>query len=220
MLLFKFGDLTHLRRLQAGSVHLPSWQYFKTCENEAERDAHEGAHEWRNPVISSLEIAGHKFTATGGTLSFSLSYPDSQTKIFCASELRSNRDRVTGDLFNPRLLKHGSHLLVIRDAAQFIKQLQTALETLCDQNVIEGATADFVTYFDKDNYDGDVGPFRKTNDFAYEKEWRLALRTVSIDERPFTLEIGSIEFISTLMETKDFKNQVERHDDGSIHITI
>jgi len=216
MLLFKFGEVEHLRALQTGTVYLSPWQYFKTCENKAERDAYE----WLNPTISSIEVAGHKFTATGGTMSMSLSYPDSQTKIFSASELRSDRDRVTGPIFDPRLLRHGSHLLVMRNAAQFIEQLRTALKTLCDQNIVEGAATAFVTYFDKNTYDGEVGPFRKTMDLSYEKEWRLVLRTVAMDEEPFILEIGSIESISTLMETKEFRNRVERHDDGSIHITI
>jgi hypothetical protein len=220
MLLFKFGEPGHLRALQAGSMHLSSWGYFKNCENVAERDVDEGTHEWRNPEISSIIIAGRRLTATGGTLSFSLSYPDSQTKIFCASELRSDRTRVTGPLFDPRLLKHGSQLLVITDVAQFVRQLEPVIKTLYDQGIIECAKTGFVTYFDKNKYDGEVGPFRKTSDFAHEKEWRFVLRTTAMDDKPFALEIGSIAGISTLMETKDFKNQVIRRDDGSIHIAI
>jgi hypothetical protein len=219
-LLFKFGEVEHLRSLQAGTIYLNSWCYFKTCESKADRDPNEGTHKWMNPAITSIEIGGHKFTAQGGTLSMSLSYPDLQTKIFCMSVFCSTDRRITRPIFDPRLLKLGDHMLVIHNVGQFVGQLDAKLKTLYENHVIEGANTGKVTYFDENTYDGEVGPFFKTSNLAFQEEWRLVVRTIATDDKPFTVEIGSIEKISLLMETKNFKNRIELRDDNSIAVAI
>jgi hypothetical protein len=213
--LFKFGELEHLRALRQGIVYTSPWNYFSNAENVAERDPNEGTHAWFNPTQTTIQIAGRKFTKEGGTLSASIKFPDTQTKVFCASEACRENCSVAGPIFEERMTRHGQHLLVITGVKHFCEQLTAALTILQDKKVIERFEARRVTYFDENTYDGEVGPFQKASRFAFEKEWRLMVRSVVAENVSFKLDIGSIESDSTLMATKDFKNKIE-HRSGDL----
>ena len=217
-LIFKFGELAHLRALQRGAVYMKPWTYFSAAEKDAERDSNEGTHVWFNPAQTKIEIAGHEFTSAGGTLSLSLKFPDTRTKVFCASKACRENCKLTGPIFENRMAKHGAHLLVITDVKSFGAQLVAALTSSQEKKEIGRFGERRVIYFDQDSYDGPVCPFLKASQFAFEKEWRLVVLTANESDQPFTLEIGSIEGSSILMETKDFKNKVECRSDGSVNL--
>lgn len=216
--IFKFGEFEHLRALQEGTVYMKPWTYFSTTENNVERDSNEGTHVWFNPAQTVMELCGHKLTKESGTLWGSLKFRDERTKIFCASEACRENCSVTGPVFDGRMTKHGEHLLVITGVKQFGEQLKAELMAFQNKKMIEQFAAQRVSYFNENTYDGEVGPFRKASRFAFEKEWRLAVRTFTEEDSPFVLEIGSVKNISTLMETKDFINKVECRSDGSINL--
>jgi hypothetical protein len=196
------------------------WRYFIDCERQSERDPDEGTHSWFNPKASSIVIDDHPLTSEGGTISASLRFPDQKTKIFCASTLRPAVDRTPGSIFEDQIKKHGDHLLVIWNVASFLQKLQSEIEALKQRGIIRAYRAGLVEYFDPSSYDGDVGPFRKTKRYAFEREWRLMVQTTTKSDLPFTMQINPVEKQSKIIATDSFVNLIDRKDDGSLQFRI
>ncbi len=208
--LIKFGAEEHLRMLQQGKLYMNSWQYFKACEKHDERtDTNEGVHFCINPSKTRILIADRILSREGGTLNATVAFFDKKTKIFCASALWNNDEVKTDEIFDHRIKDFGDAFIVIMDIKGFFRKLSCSLKNLHLDSKIETSDARRVRYFDEDSYDGEVGPFRKTLQYAHQREWRLAIQTAQENDEPFILNIGSIENICMLGKTKNFKNAVD-----------
>jgi hypothetical protein len=197
-----------------------SWAFFKDCEREIERDRNEGVLTWLNPSRSALIINGRHLTREGGTLSASVGFNDPSLKIFCASAFYRHEQREPGRIIDESVLRHGSHVLVVHNTGGFCERLFAKVQSLRAAGIVTQSGAERIEYFDEDEYDGDVGPFRKAARYSKEKEWRLGVRTAATDDGPFQFEIGSIESLSILKETKAFENRIERRADDLINVCL
>lgn len=204
-----------MRNLQAGRFYLRPLQWFRTHEaSDQQRDTNEGADLWLNPSKSELIINGHRFTSEGGTLNASLVFDRQQPHIFCASVVHARPIRDDLKVFDDRLQTFGESILVIHDLRIFRERLHKALAALKEQGVIDAFEAGEVDYFDEKAYDGDVGPFRKSLAFQWQKEWRLAVRARS-SAQVFEFHSESLVDISSLGKTDDLINRMDPKPDGS-----
>lgn len=220
LLLIKFGEEAHIRGLQKGKLYMNPWRYFCECEVHRERrDPNEGVHSWWNPDKRIIKINERTLTSKGGTISASSSCSSDNYNIFCMCGLYKN-DSVDlgGNLFDERVMEFGNSFLAISDGKTFIERIKAELSK--DKVGIKKVSWNSVGYFDERTYDGEVGPFRKSSRYVHQKEWRLVVEKIKMDDKPFILDIGDISDISIFGRTADFKNRIERYSDGVVNILV
>lgn len=90
--------------------------------------------------------------------------------------------------FDERNLKFGDSAIVIRDPIEFTKRIHSASNNL-------GLTVNQrpVEYVQKTIYHGEIGPFRKYDDYGYQREFRYLLEPGRGEA--VTLQIGDIRDI-------------------------
>ena len=218
-ILVKFGKEEHLKMLREGKLYLNPWSYFKTCGKHGERtDEKEGTHLWINPSKARILIAGRTLSRENGALNGAMSFVDRKTKIFCAAALWNGDEIETDEVFDHRIKDLGDSFLAIVNIKNFFEKLKHALQKKYADGIIERSDARRVSYFDEMSYNGVVGPFGKSLKYAHQREWRLVIQTAQESDNPFELDIGSIERISMLSKTKDFKNVANRNDESFLNL--
>ena len=89
---------------------------------------------------------------------------------------------------------------VVTQAARFIKQFRDALQT--QPHKVDGR---LVEYYDEETFHGEIPlpdiPFRKQKRFAYQKEYRVCVKSRVGSAGPIRLEIGDISSFSAKMES-------------------
>ena len=90
------------------------------------------------------------------------------------------------------------YVVLIHNGTEFLKRLDSKLKKLereCKYALID--------YVDKKSYTGPMGPFRKFDDFSYQKELRFAFLFENLEQK--FIHIGSIEDIAyPPMNEKEF----------------
>jgi len=213
-ILVKFGQEEHIRSFQNSLVYMNTIEYFKRVENQQQRDIHEGTDVWLNPSTSDLLVDGYKLTQEGGTLSVALSTSHCDIKVFCAC-LICKGDIVRDDfkILDDRVCDFGDTFIVIHRWREFTDRLRRSLERELASERIGAYQFEKVQYVDIDTFDGNYGPLRKPQQYEYQQEWRLAVK--ANDEEAYKFHIPSISDISHIEKTKNFKNRIEKKDDGS-----
>jgi hypothetical protein len=211
--MMKFGQEEHLKQLQKGFIYMNPWTFFRNVENKEQKDIHEGIAEWLNPDITEMTLNGRRFTRAGGTLHMSFECENAEDyKIFCSTIIGGNDEFIgKSKIFDDRLMDFGEYFLFIFPLKEFFNKLTVTLDELVKTNVIETYQSDKVEYFDPDNYDGDVGPFKKTNMYKHQKEWRLVIKRNSLGS--FSINIGDISNITFLDKTSNLINRIEKNPD-------
>lgn len=112
-------------------------------------------------------------------------------------------------LFDDRLKSFGDSLLFIYNPKEFARRLINELQKkMSEDKDVSNFKAHKVEYINRSSYNGEMGSFRKFNNFAHQQEWRIAIQSVYNSEEPYKLVIGSIKDISMILPLKDVKNEV------------
>jgi hypothetical protein len=98
--------------------------------------------------------------------------------------------------------KFGDSAIVISNLIEFVARFKSAA-----RNKGYGLSQAPVTYVDR-KYDGDMGPFKKFDIFAYQYEFRFVLLGAGFG--PETLNIGDIRDISFLIPVTEMPKLIER----------
>ena len=61
-----------------------------------------------------------------------------------------------------------------------------------------------MTYYDSDNFNGFYNPFKKPDGLSWQREYRLAVNTVDMQD-PFYIDIGNISEITIWGKFEDLK---------------
>lgn len=211
--LIKFLDAKDVEKVLSGNLKLGSVRKFRIdykdeCGLRHDTDefvsASYVADQNTNIVI---EIEG-KSIGTASKIKNRLSYDD-RSYIFSMSAITDNLlNQNTSWHFDSRVINLGNQAIIITDPCEFLHrvnsaiQLQTFLNSYTGSN---GQASGLVEYIDFDKYNGTVGPFRKSNKYDFQKEWRLAL----VDSRDEVthypdchfLEVGDLKDISLVADT-------------------
>ncbi|MDR6873539.1 hypothetical protein J2Y55_004566 [Bosea sp. BE125] len=131
---------------------------------------------------------------------------DEMTYLLCMTVV-TDRSLNAGQgslLLDSRLARLGDKAVIVRDVKEFKRRIQNDLSRRGyfahhrGQERCDG----IVDYVDMTVHHGHFGPFRKSNAFAFQSEWRLAiLDTRGLHEDAIFLEIGDISDITTVMDS-------------------
>jgi hypothetical protein len=188
--------------------------YFLKLENEQlclRADKFEGLAASYNPSMVSIEIGGHKINSNDIVGNIDVRYNhESETNLFCLTAI-NDYDMLSSCMeFKPSkdFLSLGDKAVVItgNNISDFISRIKKAIEL--DKNISfhpnQKCIGSPVEYVSRKSHSGIMGIFRKYDEFAWQHEWRLALKQGSNLGAYNKLKIGSIRDICTVYNTADF----------------
>lgn len=202
----RFGKRKYIEQfISEGAIYANHISHFKNAPKDDKKrsDKNENITTIHNN-IRSISIDGRKFT--DGIVNAKIFDPTQSpfTHIFCLSiyTLRKNIANIQNGIFiDEKLEQFGEFVVIIHKPEVFIQKIK---QTLCNLGIRLTYQFNPVKYFDEKSYSGEVGIFKKTNDYAYQSEWRLAI-SIPNQEKPFQFNIGSLFEIACLLETRKLK---------------
>jgi hypothetical protein len=110
--------------------------------------------------------------------------------------------------FDQRVRELGDKAVIVTNPLEFVRRINVAIQAksfLLAYPGTNGQASGLVKYIDYKDYNGPIGPFRKSNEYNFQNEWRLALID-SRDNMPnyldnYFLEVGALTDISFVADT-------------------
>lgn len=194
----KFGEYAHLMQLQEeGLLYMNFLPYFWGIEDEELRgDIFDGSKKIeRGPKVT---IGRDKIIFGKWIMGTRPPYPE-KINIFCMYALQPYS---TGKSFpiDIKNFRFGKHALVLTNNDEFLRRIELNLNSQkipFDTNVVE---------YVNDNYRGEMGLFRKLDNFAYQSEWRLVCYDGPNGVRQ--IKIGSIKDISVIIPSDMINKEI------------
>ncbi len=197
MALLRFSRRAYLEEFRSGSLYLNTQNYFKELEN---RDAQADRFENVDVIAQPRDIKS--FRITNNQPGQVMEIPPQQFRgpllinlgrraynLFCMYSIPTST--VGNPMVDPRNFNCADWdaFTVVRNSQEFLDRFQRAAEAAGFR-----MACNLVEYYDADAYTGDVGPFRKPNSFAYQREFRVVIFPGSAG--PVRLELESLEDIT------------------------
>jgi hypothetical protein len=224
-LLFKVGSLEHLAAMQRGLLYMNSLAYFAKLEKESTGALRSDLLEtilgriyggptgkYFNKFILRIGDGNEakEFDVSNNAV-LTVAVPDpSHAMIFCFSALADEETgRMPGESngelrLDERLLKFGSHMLLIRNAPALSARITDAISKhpyLYSSKYFQGGYG-LVEYVDLERTSGNIGLFRKDKKYSWQHEFRFcfgvrdeALNTIGA----FEFQIDDISDITELL---------------------
>ena len=206
-LLIKLGSEENMKNLyEKGELYLQTFEYFKNLEktNDGRGDPDEYLTEYyagngldditlelacKNNITG--ETIKHLLSRATGIVSFSLNESTKMfTHLYCMSLSDIKAIKKHSTLISPdNFAENKDFAVVIFDYNEFLNRIKNQLQ----ENNIPAAVGK-IKYVNKENYGGDMGCFCKFDEYAYQNEWRLAVRIPS--NKAEKIHIGSLEDIA------------------------
>ncbi|MCP3660379.1 MAG: hypothetical protein GY830_08790 [Bacteroidetes bacterium] len=197
-----------------GAIFMNTIDYFENTENKVKKDKNENiTHLSQSNKMLKFNIAGKNMQLVKNT----------QVKIKCSNYMRNvythkfsffglysdDKYEIGEKIFDKKMLEHGKYLLLILNPKEFFKRF---LQVLKDE--IIQYYCDRVQYINEKIYEGEMGPFKKFEKFAYEKEYRICINHSKVYDHSVTFKIGNLKDIAYIISSSDLKNKVEKTDKG------
>lgn len=211
-LLIKFMDEQYVESfINEGLLFMNTIQYFRAYEDNDSAlrgDIHEGLAASLLPENITLEINGRIITEAVGKIDIRQCHHE-ETNIYSMSIITDQDILNAGEQglnLSRKFSKFGNKAVFIggSDLNHFWSRLKAringddALYTLEEDNAIAGK----VSYVDRTHHHSRLSVFNKFNEYAWQHEWRIALKQVS-HVGPLPLKIGSLADIAHVMDTID-----------------
>ncbi|MGA4664416.1 hypothetical protein ACK6SE_03330 [Enterobacter ludwigii] len=218
-----------------GHLYMNTIDYFRKYEEELDgniADKFEALTGWFQPhdVILTLEVNGEKLTLNpddmAGPTTISMKKHD-HANVYCMTQLHSHdidMSRVKGEEEERRLRQYftlpkesenlGAYLVIIVNPAAFLERVRLAVQGHVEKNEVYAYQAKQVIYYDENKTSltlkNDMeAPFYKQSKYSHQSEFRLCLLRDNVNNKPFTLNIGSIRDIATEIRTEEFNSLIE-----------
>lgn len=225
-MLVKFGQKEHMESLLKGTIYLNAMEFFKRYEdtnNIGDRD--EGVQNILQPEYTEIIIDSHEYekggkiirspkralTKEGGLINVKIHLDVSNVNLYCLYKI--SREKIAKDnlIFNlPKEIKEEknyTHCVVFIDPQTFIERLYNNVK-----DKVLSFKSDTIEYIDKNTYHGDVGIFKKFNEYEHQNEYRVALEPLPKlrgSNKEFIVEIGDISDIAVIMKTEQLESVLE-----------
>lgn len=204
----KFGSEKNILDLyENGTIYCNSIEYFRKLEDDLLRgDSYEGTFRITNfPPGSEITVKlpnCQEIELTTANLHLREFYTDIRGNMYCLTALTREEVMNLGTLkLDPKNARFGSHFLLVRNNKQFFDRLIAGFEK---ENL--KIFKDFVKYYDKRSINAELDIFHKSNEFEYQKEFRIIIKNEG--QNPIKIQIGSLKEISQIFETKDLETLV------------
>ncbi|MCB0310216.1 MAG: hypothetical protein KDD42_03210 [Bdellovibrionales bacterium] len=193
--LFKFGRREHLEPLVSkGLLYMNTLQYFQELESDEVRaDQNEGLfaygafgkYEMRwdpnnDGNFKPLPVAGPLVWRGGGT---------DDLNVYCMYALRASQLQRSG--VDSQNFGFGDAFVYFLNGDAFLARVRNRLNELGLEYYI-----DLVQYLNAKDFAGEMGPFRKFDNFAYQSELRIVVKAKK--KAPLILELGDLSEIAQL----------------------
>jgi hypothetical protein len=191
ILLAKLLKAQYVESFLNGNLFMNSASYFKKLEatDQVRSDGDEGI-DW---AIQAKELAiqgpDGEWIPIAGIIGPLKHYTEDSAKfhMLCMYMFTDN----PAEVFDPRNLQFGDRFVFILNSAEFFRRVREAVRELgytCQHRPIE--------YVDRHTYHGPMGPLRKFDEYAFQNEFRLVLRSgEDHKDEPLTVKIGDIRDI-------------------------
>jgi hypothetical protein len=202
----KFGQYQFMKELyDSGQIFMQRWRTFRNIEHDQIGDRNEGLSHAIQASNIIAEFNGKKAEGEPiGPLRCTFN-PSYNPMIFCLYCFTDRNFNESGSQIDPRCCGFGEYAVVITNIEKFNEMLLDALESSSRGNV-HSQLIDYVPYY---NYQGEMGPFRKYDDFKYQSEYRFVYE--SEDTAPtHTLQIGSLKEVAILCPSEQV-HQLVKH---------
>jgi hypothetical protein len=186
---FKFSKRKYIDEFVRGGLYMNTLAHFAKIEdNPVRRDEREGQAFWMQPdkVKLAVKIDG-VFEPIPGIVG-PIAHTDGSNlaaNVFCMYALKAS---VAKRLVDPRNLEFGDTFAVLRDCDEFLRRARVAAE-----KAGHGLLWSLVEYVDPSEYHGPMGIFRKSSEFSYQSEFRMAILAGMGSPR---LEVGDLSDIT------------------------
>ena len=203
----KLGNKQNMSALyERGEIYMQTFAYFKEIEigQDGRGDPNENLRKYFNGEALNLnklkmvanvnqENFEHTFSYHNGTVSVAIESleDDKNINVYSMSIVYPKIGKQTKiDFEEQNFAEDKDFAVVIFDIGTFKKRISDALKRLSPLNICEGK----VSYFDPTNFGGDVGPFMKTREYSYQREFRICAYFPNSEVRKF--EIGSLSGVA------------------------
>jgi hypothetical protein len=195
----KFGDEARINEMyEKGTIFINTIEYFRKHKSQKGRgDPYEGVSRIKNYPPGEIEIKEINYKGKYLNLHIKETYEGVLGNIFSLYSVSSRWCEDPSQFkIDKRMLEFGSHCLMIKDNQKFLTLLENKLQELgfkYDHN--------FITYYDKNEINGEINLFKKNLDYEYQREFRFYIENDLIS--PIKFEIGSLKEIAEIHPTKD-----------------
>lgn len=206
-ILLKFGQKEHLESLLNGQLYLKSIRHFKENgeDNIGRYDKNENLTDvWSYPYFEGKLLFDNIKVATISSMNIYIPEHDkdlfTHISSFCLVSFDLNNSGFN-KLIDSRMQGFGDYVLIIYNVSKF---QALVIEASKNHSEISKITMDKVNYIDKESFHGSVNIFNKFNNFAWQQEYRIAVRNLDkFKEDHLNLNIGRISDIAMLLKVKD-----------------
>ena len=216
VLLIKFLDSIYEKNFRMGKLYMNPIKYFQIVEEEklskVRRDETDGVTASFDAKKATLEINGCQVNGLRGRINFFPPHIEN-INIFCMTGL-STREIISPNkkiLFSDKFKTFGDKAILIKPdcVPEFMSRIRTAIYKRKYLYACPGEPYIFTHVdYEKDDYNGSMGVFKKFNNFQWQREWRIALyrHTKKPSSKPLILSIGSINELCMTIDTEQLVN--------------
>lgn len=215
--LLKFGKKEHMEALfNDGEIYLNTFDYFRKIDISP--DGRGDPNEYLTSHYAGKGLDSMKFTISAningedfeinpsrqsGLLSIDIRCETPKyTHLFCMTRFDMEWTIQTGKLLDEKNVAEGKDWVVaFKDPLAFLKKLKSYLDSQGFQNC-----ANRIEYVDPNEHCGEMGCFKKYNQYSYQNEFRIAVSIPNTHEAKI-IKIGSLADIALPpMLARDFLN--------------
>jgi hypothetical protein len=216
--LLKFGKTKHIRELQNGILYMNPLSYFRGIEEDKSRgDKNEGLHRFLQKDSLTITIGDQIINKEDIVKPVEIRLSKVQDfNLFCMYAINSKTIKSNNFQFilDDRIYKFGDACLAVQDGDEFINRIKLAINNKNKvlNKRIKTKGSKLVEYVDKKNYSGEMGIFKKFNNYSYQHEYRIAFdvpEDLRNETGVFKLDIGDISDITKIFKTSEFENIME-----------
>ncbi len=220
----KVGQRSHIGALRRkGTIYCNTVEHFQgTKDGNLRGDPLENCTSFYQPDQVKLTVNGHSLTEIVGPIIVYNSPDDvfQTTHLFCMTCIYEGmKMRDDGKIFDERVRDFGEMMLIIKPAA-FMTKIENAVTKLQQQGIDIDLYRGMVEYVPSEKNQHQMNVFRKTDTYAWQSEFRLALRVGNWVGGAFPLQIGNIADISYVVPIKKFINKFEELADGRVDLNF
>lgn len=195
----KFGDENRINDMfENGTIFINTIEYFRKHKDKKGRgDPYEGASYIKNYPPGIFEIKSTNYKGNYLKLHIKESYESVLGNILSLYSVSSKWCNNPANFkIDKRMALFGSHCLVIKNNALFLSLIENKLE----ENGYK-YWHNFVTYYNKEKVSGKINLFQKTNEYAYQREFRFYIENNTLN--PIKFQIGHLGEIAEIVPTTD-----------------
>lgn len=219
----RFGERLFLEQtVSNGTIFMNTIEHFQSIEGHNERaDKYENITGYYQPQDIELKINNRTIKDLIGPLTVYFPCEDkfNVSHIFSLSHLpETYTPREDGKIFDERMTNFES--LVLLKPKYFVDKMVKALNKLKKDSKIYNYSYGLVEYIPKETYSGSMNPFKKTDNYAHQQEFRFAVSAVDRTQ-PLIFNLGCLQDIALeILDISKFKNHVEISSDGKINLAF